>query len=175
MSIKLPPLDGFPIAPVAQLNANVLISSVTGGGAETAARLLASPQAPWFRGDGWGSRPSGNEDEWTYIHSSFALPTRPSLITLTDGSDVAPWRYFHRVHPGIKIIRLVSLPGDVLDWRNKWRLVNALPPRDQLSSLTVTQLTTQCSTGLVVDWPDFNREPDDFVDVLQKMREYISN
>lgn len=151
----------------------VLISSVTGGGAETAARLLASPAYPWYRGDVWGSRPSGSDEEWTYVDSSFDLPDSVSILTMTDGSDIAPWRFFHRRHPDIPIIRLCSTEADILEWRNRWRAANSLPPRESVGELTRVQRAVRGPADLVVDWPDLFRDKPAFLEALTTMKEYI--
>lgn len=157
--VKVPNIPNQLHNPVPAVTQLILITSVVGVGAETVGRLLASDRIPWFRGDSWGDRPSGNEEEWTYVNSNFELPRKKSILTMTDGSDVAPWRYFKKRHPEGVIVRLTCSPEELLNRRNEWRKLNDLPPQKSLSPRAYKQLSTNSDVDYLFQWPDYRKDP----------------
>lgn len=158
-------MECLPNYPLLDLKQPILISSATGVGAESVARILSSPEVPWYRGDAWGSRPSGDEEEWTYAHSSFDLPSSPRIASLTDGSDMRPWERFLSRHPDFLVIRLVCSPDDLLIRKNRWREKHSLPPLSSISPRARSQLACPVDKGVVFSWPDLfiERERCEFI------------
>lgn len=157
--VKVPKIPTNLAKPVPTVTQLILITSVVGVGAETVGRLLASERIPWFRGDSWGARPSGDDEEWTYANSDFELPEGKAILTMTDGSDIAPWRYFKRHHPDSIIVRVTCTPKELLKRRNAWRELNELPALTSLSSKTTEQLSTNSDVDYLFQWPDYIEDP----------------